>query len=38
MAYRKRESRGARKKFGRSAAKVHRKNIPGGPMRGGIRL
>ena len=39
MAYRKRESRKARKRFfGRNAMKTHRKNVPGGAMRGGIRL
>jgi len=25
-------------KFGRTASKVHKKNIPGNAMRGGIRL
>lgn len=39
MAYRKRESRKARKRsFGRNAMKTHRRNIPSGAMRGGIRL
>ena len=39
MAFRKRESRKARKRsFGRNAVKTHRKNVPDGPMRGGIRL
>ena len=39
MAFRKRESRGRRNKsFGRNAMKTHRKNIPSGSMRGGIRL
>lgn len=36
---RRRESKGERNgKFGRTAMKVHQKNIPGSPMRGGIRL
>jgi len=36
---RSRESSGERNgKFGRTAAKVHKKNIPGTAMRGGIRL
>jgi len=38
MAYRKRESKRGRKKFGRSASKTHVKNIPRMSMRGGIRL
>lgn len=35
---RKRESRGQRRSFARSASKTHVKNIPRNPMRGGIRL
>lgn len=36
---RRKESSGERNgKFGRTASKVHKKNIPGGAMRGGIRL
>lgn len=39
MAYRKRESRSKRNKsFGRNAVRTHRKNVPSGSMRGGIRL
>lgn len=33
------ESRGRRNRtFGRSAVRTHRRNIPSGAMRGGIRL
>lgn len=39
MSKRQKESAGERNgKFGRTASKVHKKNIPGTPMRGGIRL
>lgn len=31
-------SRGARRNFSRTAARVHPRNIPSRPMRGGIRL
>lgn len=39
MAYRKKMGRRkSRKLFTRTARKVHKKNITGNPMRGGIRL
>lgn len=39
MAYRKRMSRkGSRRHFSKNAMRVHRKNIPGTIMRGGLRL
>ncbi len=39
MAYRKRMSRGkSRRNFTRGALNVHKKNLAGNPMRGGIRL
>jgi len=36
--YRKHAGKGAKKKFSKSAAKVHHKNAAGSVMRGGIRL
>lgn len=38
MMRRKANSRGDKKSFSRNAMKVHKKNIPYHPMRGGIRL
>lgn len=39
MKYRKKESRGKRKRsFGKHARKTHKKNIGRAPMRGGVRL
>lgn len=38
MKKRKRMSRSLSKKVFRRAAKVHRRNVPTMPMRGGIRL
>lgn len=38
MAFRKRSGRGDRKRFSRTARKVHKRNIPRRAMRGGIRL
>ena len=36
--YRKRAGSSSKRKFSRSASRVHRKNIAGSVMRGGIRL
>ncbi len=38
MRRRKMSRKSSRKSFRKGASKVHRKNLPGRPMRGGIRL
>ena len=38
MAYRKRAGRASRRKFSRTARRVHPRNVSRGVMRGGIRL